>query len=74
MQRGYHVFRALSAACPCDLLAFNGDDRPIRIEVKTGYRRGDKTLASAPTRHGQVFDVLAVVAPDEIAYTPELPR
>lgn len=38
MRRGWHVFRALSPSCPCDLVAFTPDGAPVRIEVRTSHR------------------------------------
>ena len=35
MAKGYHVFRALSPDCPCDLVAFRPGEPPVRIEVMT---------------------------------------
>ncbi len=37
MRKGYHVFRALSAHCPCDLMAFK-NEKIFKIEVKTGTK------------------------------------
>lgn len=43
MAEGFEVFRALSAACSCDLAVLcNG--RLVRVEVRTGARRLDGTL------------------------------
>lgn len=74
MKRGYHVYRAQSPACPCDLIAIKGD-LMLRVEVKTAYRRADGSLAMPliqPRQQGQ-FDVLALVGTDEvIQYVPEV--
>ena len=35
MKHGYHVFRAMSPSCPCDIVAFT-DNGLYRIEVTTG--------------------------------------
>jgi len=37
MNKGYAVFRALSPACLCDLIAFK-DGVFLRVEVRTGYK------------------------------------
>lgn len=71
MAKGYEVFRAESPHCSCDLVVLDGG-RPIRIEVKSGYRRKDgeigvPTSSLDPTK----YDVLAVVT-DEVTYTPDL--
>src|SRR5579872_6612397 len=36
--RGFDVFRAVAAACPCDLVAMK-DGALIRIEVKSGLQK-----------------------------------
>jgi hypothetical protein len=67
MKRGYHVFRALNPACPCDLLILlNG--KTFRIEVTSGYRSDNGTLVWS--KHNiDLYDVLALVMPDgEIVY------
>lgn len=77
MLRGFHVFRALSASCPCDLIAFyeRHNGTPLRIEVKTAYRRPgkDRIYPSSAGYNSGCFDVLARVTPDEIIYEPPLP-
>ena len=74
MQRGYHVFRALSPACPCDLLVLTKSGQTIRIEVKTCYlsRDGQIMRPSAQTMSKHIYDVIAMVLPDRIAYEPSL--
>lgn len=46
--RGYDVFRAVSPAAPCDLIAIRGD-RLVRVEVRTGYRNRDGSINHRPT-------------------------
>lgn len=36
LKSGYHVYRALTAIAPVDLIAIRGDEPPIRVEVKSG--------------------------------------
>jgi len=80
MKRGYEVFRALSPACSCDLIAL-GPSGPLRVEVRTGYRSpvsGALVFArnTASRGHGEdALDHYAVVIGygAEIAYLPELP-
>ncbi len=72
MKRGYHAFRALSPACPCDLIALK-DNVCIRIEVKTAYYNRSGGISTSPTRYN-IFDVLARVLPDVITYEPALPE
>lgn len=37
LKKGYAVFRSLSPACFCDLIAIKGDEMK-KIEVRTGYK------------------------------------
>ena len=77
MRRGYHVFRAISPSCPCDLVIHRDGGSSIRVEVKTGTRKvSDGSLVIPNLMHqvGERFDVLAVVAHDgEIVYEPFTP-
>ena len=67
MSRRIHVFRAVSPACPCDLVAINQAGlEPLRIEVKTGYRHNGVLRSSSPISNA--YDVLAVVTENEIVY------
>jgi hypothetical protein len=73
LQRGYHVFRALSPACPCDLIAFAPDGKALMIEVKTAYARGDKVyVPGAQKLANHRFDILALALPDRLIYQPDL--
>lgn len=65
LRRGYAVFRALSAACPCDLAVLKGTTL-IRVEVKTSYRYRGKLMR--PTLRTDNFDVLAICIGAEIVY------
>lgn len=42
LKEGYHVFRAVSPACPCDLIALK--DETVRVEVKTGWSTPEGAL------------------------------
>ena len=44
MEKGYHVFRALSPSCPCDLFALK-DGKAFDIEVRTAYRKQDGSFS-----------------------------
>jgi hypothetical protein len=70
LENGFEVFRALSPACSCDLIACK-NGRTIRVEVRTGYRNGDGTFG-CPRKHRA--DVLAVAIEIEnvIVYDPPL--
>lgn len=72
MDRGYHVFRALSPSCPADLAILNGKEL-LRVEVTTGsYTRKGSVLA--PVKDLTKFDILAVALHDRIEYRPDLPE
>lgn len=75
MSRGYHVFRALSPSCPCDLIALL-DDTSIRVEVRTGWinTSGEASCPVASKDVGRA-DVLAIMLPNsEVRYYPDLIR
>ena len=70
MLRGYDVYRALSAASPCELMAVK-DGRASAIAVRSAYlRRGQ--LLHRPRRQDDQADVLALVTPGAVVYRPEL--
>jgi hypothetical protein len=70
--KGYAVFRALSPHCPCDLVLLL-DHRVFRVEVTTGHRTSNGKLM-IPRKDATRYDVLAVVFPDSIVYSTELPE
>lgn len=75
MRKGYHVFRALSPACPCDLAVVSGGTT-YRIEVTSGYRAKNGRVATPADKAKQShkYDVLAIVVDGEIIYRgTELP-
>jgi len=68
MSRGFEVFRAVSPAASCDLIALK-EGKSVRVEVRTGRRGRDRVLCN---RRGN-YDILAVVLPDgNIHYEPLL--
>lgn len=72
MNKGFHVFRALSAACPCDLIAFNATGLQ-KIEVRTG-RRLQNGRINCPFTLDVIdkADLLAIVVGNEVIYyTPK---
>lgn len=74
MRRGFHVYRALSPACPCDLVAID-ETRTIRVEVKTGEFRASGDHGAVAIRDGQrerCDTVAAVFADDSITYDPPI--
>ena len=68
LSRGYHVFRAVSPSCPCDLIAMR-DGESIRVEVTTGYKNQDGSIGYPPHTSGE-YDMLIVVVGDSIFYNP----
>jgi hypothetical protein len=74
MLRGFHVFRALSPACPCDLAVLTTDNRLIRIEVKTASKGLHGQTYRPHIKLGKecTFDVLAIVTREAITYEPDL--
>lgn len=81
LERGYEVFRALSAACSCDLIALGPDQVPLRIEVRTGRfntSTGNLTFsrnkARVPRKRTEDdLDHYAVVVGASVVYEPPLP-
>lgn len=75
LSRGWEVFRAISAAARCDVMAFKGQHR-IRIEVRTGYMsQSGKLVFPKPRRDIGQSDHYAVVEhePRRVTYLPPLP-
>lgn len=60
MAQGYHVFRALAASCPCDLIAWRADEPALRVEVKTG----NPVRSTLPAPSNDEWDLLLVVHSD----------
>lgn len=58
LKQGYSVFRALSPACFCDLIAIR-DTKILRIECRTGYRQSLGSLNFPKNKHGEI-DIFAV--------------
>lgn len=72
IERGFHVFRALSPSCECDL-AFIENRRLFRVEVTTGYRNVQSGKLIFPPHSPDRYDVLAIVIEGkQIIYQPEL--
>lgn len=71
MLRGFHVYRAMSPSCPCDLVVWKADGPVIRVEVKSvvkNYVTG--AIYRRKNADRNVFDVLCSVSPDEVIYEP----
>lgn len=70
MKRGFHVFRALSPSCECDL-AILRDGSFRRVEVTTGYIYGPSGKVMVAPHKAERYDVLAIVLREgEIVYRP----
>ena len=72
MERGFHVYRAMSPSCPCDLVVWKEDGPVIRVEVKTAraHRRTGKVYFNKGAKN--VFDAICHVTPDELIYEPKI--
>ena len=60
MTKGWHVFRALSPACPCDLIAMRGLGESLLLEIRTGTfnkRTGTITFSKRATDNCHVYVV-----------------
>jgi hypothetical protein len=66
------VFRALSPNCPCDLVLLI-DGRVFRVEVTTGHRASNGKMM-VPKKDRTRYDILAVLFPDSIVYSTDLPE
>lgn len=68
LNKGFEVFRAVSASASCDLVIFN-DNEIVRIEVRTGNRNmsGSVNAGVSIDDIGR-FDILAIVVGDNIEY------
>jgi hypothetical protein len=71
LRRGFHVFRAVSPAASCDLVAMRGEEI-LRIEVKSARRYACGVQYNNPKDRSR-FDVLALAVEGEgIEYRPSL--
>jgi hypothetical protein len=70
LSRGFHVFRALSHSCSCDL-AIVKDGKLIRVEVTTGHSNKNGTIGY-PAKDETKFDILAVCTKNGIIYKPDI--
>lgn len=73
LSRGFAVFRAMSPHCSCDLAVLD-DKKLLRVEVTSGKRLGNGKISHPKKQEdSHKWDVLAVVLPDSIDYTPDFP-
>jgi hypothetical protein len=80
MRRGFHVFRALSATAPSDLLVYRGHPNKyrmidvMRVQVRTARVNGRIISFPLKSTDRGAFDLLALVADDNpVYYLPMLP-
>jgi hypothetical protein len=59
---GYHVFRVLSPHCPVDLIAWQDDETPQLVEVKSASRVGASISFARP--RNDMWGLLVVVGPE----------
>ncbi len=73
LSKGYHVFRALSPSCPCDL-AIIINNHVLRIEVRTAMVSPHGTLYRTINKRDDPnnIDVYAWVTANEIIYEPPI--
>jgi hypothetical protein len=75
MKRGFHVYRAISPSCPCDLVIWFGPT-VLRVEVKGAYynRLGSLQNINIKDTQRATCEIVAAVTPDGIIhYNPLLP-
>lgn len=72
LKKGYAVFRSVSPACSCDLIAMK-DRKVLRVEVKTGYQNKDGKIQSNKPKQTD-YDILAIVLHQKsiIIYRPTI--
>jgi len=70
IRKGYEVFRSVSQAATCDILALK-DGKTYRVEVKTAYRLKNGKIAHCRPILGR-FDVLALVVDGTCFYDPPI--
>lgn len=73
LKRGYHVYRALSPAAPCDLLIFKDSEQPLRVEVRMGQihkNTGMLTFSLVLQKDSGRADLFAIVVDESINYYP----
>ena len=71
MAKGFEVYRALSPASSCDVLAMK-KDKIFTFEVRTGHKRNGKIYYPAKPMKAERFAVF-VHQTNEILYEPRLP-
>jgi hypothetical protein len=71
--KGFEVFRAVSPACSCDLIAMREGKTPIRIEVRpANFQINGRLTFPRSRKDGGRQDHFAYVLPESIGYEPPL--
>ena len=74
MKKGYEVYRALSPASSCDVLALK-NGKFFDVEVKTGYRSKDNKQITSTTNKNQIkahYLAIVIHRTNEVVYEPPL--
>jgi len=71
MRRGYHVFRAVSYHCPCDLIVLN-EEQFLRVEVRTVYRSKANGKVVGNRSHRADCWAGVLIAENEVVYEPPI--
>ncbi len=73
LSHGYHVFRAMSPSCPCDLAVLK-DGKLLKIEARKVSISASGKVYRNIARHDdpENIDIYAWVLPTKIIYEPEL--
>lgn len=64
LSKGFHVFKAVSATCPCDLVAMK-DNKLYRVEVTTARRNSKNIIVHCKKSSKPKYDILACVILEE---------
>ena len=73
LSKGYEVFRAVSPACSCDLVALREGQLPLRIEVRTAnFQLNSRATMPRHSADAGKQDHFAFVLPNSISYEPAL--
>ena len=72
MRKGFEVYRALSPASSCDVLAIKGK-KVFTFEVRTGYKSTDGKRITVNRTNQRAENLIIVIrGTNEIVYEPEI--
>jgi hypothetical protein len=72
MSKGFHVFRAMSSSCPCDLVVWKSGGPFVKVEVKSASKSAkDGAIYRQPSKRNE-FDVICHATLDELVYEPPI--